>query len=272
MSAPRAVPSALAVSSDGEKVAVLDELVAVDHELEDRAERSARSRLAQVETDDVANAVVAALLALDQEDLAANAASTRNGYVEPTEAGRAHASDETAPIRCPRVAARRAAPGAHRVEGRRRCSRTRRPDRRRSSSRTADHHVEAGCVSGADPIGGAKLLVVSAQHDVVESGLAGRDTQRCYRRGQRVSDHVLHPPRTTFTPIRPSRLQRHGDRGTSWRWTRSAHVARLRLAPTPWNARCCIVRSERVRLGSDDARNQAEEHPVWQARGSPVTR
>lgn len=39
MSAPRAVPSVLAVSSDGEKAAVLDELVAVDHELKDRAEQ-----------------------------------------------------------------------------------------------------------------------------------------------------------------------------------------------------------------------------------------
>lgn len=51
MSAPRAVPSALAVASDGEKAAVLDELVAADRELEDRAERAARSRLAQVEID-----------------------------------------------------------------------------------------------------------------------------------------------------------------------------------------------------------------------------
>ena len=65
---------------------MLDELVAVDHELKDRAERAARSRLAQVEADDVANAVAAALLALDQEDLAANAGRTRYGYVEPTEA------------------------------------------------------------------------------------------------------------------------------------------------------------------------------------------
>ena len=39
MSAPRAVPSVLAVSSDGEKAAVLDELVAADHELKDRAEQ-----------------------------------------------------------------------------------------------------------------------------------------------------------------------------------------------------------------------------------------
>lgn len=86
MNGPRGAPSALAVSSDPEKAAVLDELVAVDHELEDRAERAARSRLAQVQTDEVADAVVAALLALDQEDLAAHAGPTRYGYVEPTEA------------------------------------------------------------------------------------------------------------------------------------------------------------------------------------------
>jgi hypothetical protein len=86
MSSPPAMPAALAVASDGEKAAVLDALVAADHELEDRAERAARSRLAQVDTDDVANAVVAALLVLDQEDLAANAGRTRFGYVEPTEA------------------------------------------------------------------------------------------------------------------------------------------------------------------------------------------
>jgi len=86
MSAPRATPSALALSSDAEKAAILDEFVAADDELEDRAERAARARLAQVETDDVANAVATALLALDQEDLAANAGRTRYGYVEPTEA------------------------------------------------------------------------------------------------------------------------------------------------------------------------------------------
>jgi len=86
MTAPRTAPSALAVSSDPEKAAVLDELVAADRELTVRAERAARSRLADVDTDDVANAVVAALLRLDQEDLAAHAGRTRNGYVEPTEA------------------------------------------------------------------------------------------------------------------------------------------------------------------------------------------
>ena len=86
MSAPGATPSALALSSEAERAGIFDELVAADHELEDRAERAARSRLAQVETDDVANAVLAALLALDQEDLAANAGRTRYGYVEPTEA------------------------------------------------------------------------------------------------------------------------------------------------------------------------------------------
>jgi hypothetical protein len=86
MSASRETPSALAVSSDAEKADVLDELVAIDHELQDRAERVARSRMSDVETDGVASAVTAALLALDQEDLAANAGRTRYGYVEPTEA------------------------------------------------------------------------------------------------------------------------------------------------------------------------------------------
>jgi hypothetical protein len=86
MSASRETPSALAVSSEAEKADVLDELVAIDDELQDRAERVARSRLSDVETDGVASAVTAALLALDQEDLAANAGRTRYGYVEPTEA------------------------------------------------------------------------------------------------------------------------------------------------------------------------------------------
>ena len=86
MSGPRRSASALAVSSDAEKAAILDELVAADHQLEDRAERAARSRLGDVDIDGVANAVLAALLALDQEDLAANAGRTRYVYVEPTEA------------------------------------------------------------------------------------------------------------------------------------------------------------------------------------------
>ena len=86
MSTPPTAPSALALLSDAKKAAVLDELVSADHELEDRAERAARSRLSDVETDDVASAAGAALLALDQEDLAAKAGPTRYGYVEPTEA------------------------------------------------------------------------------------------------------------------------------------------------------------------------------------------
>lgn len=79
MSAARATRSALAVASDAEKAAVLDELVGADHELQGRAERVARSRLSDIEIDDVADAVAAALLALDQEDLAANAGRTRYG-------------------------------------------------------------------------------------------------------------------------------------------------------------------------------------------------
>lgn len=76
----------MALSSEAEKAGILDELVAAEHELEERAERMARSRLADVDTDGVANAVAAALLALDQEDLAAHAGRTRYGHVEPTQA------------------------------------------------------------------------------------------------------------------------------------------------------------------------------------------
>jgi hypothetical protein len=65
---------------------VVDDLVAADRQLEGRAEHAARSRLAEVDTDDVANAVLAALLTVDQKDLAAHARRTRYGYVEPTEA------------------------------------------------------------------------------------------------------------------------------------------------------------------------------------------
>jgi len=86
MTAPRATPSALALSSDAEKAAILDELVVADHELEDRAERAARSRMGDVAIADVAAAVTAALLGPGQEDLAAKAGRTRYGYVEPTEA------------------------------------------------------------------------------------------------------------------------------------------------------------------------------------------
>lgn len=86
MSAPLVTPAALALSSDAERAAILDELVAADHELGRRAERAACSRLADVDTDDVATAVTAVLFALDQEALSAHAGRTRHGYVEPTEA------------------------------------------------------------------------------------------------------------------------------------------------------------------------------------------
>jgi hypothetical protein len=81
-----ATRSALAVASDVEKATVLDELVGTDHELQVRAERVTRSRLSDVEIDDAADAVAAALLAPDQEDLAAKAGRTRHGYVEVIEA------------------------------------------------------------------------------------------------------------------------------------------------------------------------------------------
>ena len=86
MSQPAPMSSALKVLSDAEKAAILDELAAADPDVEGRAERAARSRLAEVEADDVASGVTAALLALDQDDLAAHAGRTRYGYVEPTEA------------------------------------------------------------------------------------------------------------------------------------------------------------------------------------------
>src|SRR3954469_8105218 len=68
------------------EVALADLTFAADRELKDRAERAARARLAQVDIDDVANAVTAVLLGLGQEDLAGRAGRTRYGYVEPTEA------------------------------------------------------------------------------------------------------------------------------------------------------------------------------------------
>lgn len=61
MSAPRPVPSALALSSEAEKAGILDEIVAADRELEDRAESAARSRLSQVDVADEASALSAVL-------------------------------------------------------------------------------------------------------------------------------------------------------------------------------------------------------------------
>lgn len=86
MSPRRGEATALAVSSDAEKAAVLDGLVASDHALGQLAERVALLRLASVDIDEVADAVAAALLALDQEELLVHAGRRRYGYVEPTEA------------------------------------------------------------------------------------------------------------------------------------------------------------------------------------------
>lgn len=86
MSARRIAPTALALSTDAEKAAVLSELVKDDRELARRAEHAARSRLERVDADEVATTVSDALLALDQEELSAYAGRTRYGYVEPTEA------------------------------------------------------------------------------------------------------------------------------------------------------------------------------------------
>jgi hypothetical protein len=72
--------------TDAEKAAVLDELMADDVELERRVEQAGRRLLATVTRGRVASAIAEALLALDQDDLAAHAGRTRYGYVEPTEA------------------------------------------------------------------------------------------------------------------------------------------------------------------------------------------
>jgi hypothetical protein len=58
------------VLSDAEKAAILDELAAADPDVEGRTERAARSPLTDGEADDVASGVTAALLALDQDELA----------------------------------------------------------------------------------------------------------------------------------------------------------------------------------------------------------
>jgi hypothetical protein len=76
----------LAVLSDDEKAAVLDELVASDVRVRRAAEDAARRRLARVEQQQVAERVMEAVVGLDHEELAAHAGRTRHGYVEPTEA------------------------------------------------------------------------------------------------------------------------------------------------------------------------------------------
>lgn len=65
---------------------MLDALIADDPDVAQRAEQAGRRSLATVTIDDVASAVAEELLALDQDDLAANAGRTRYGYIEPTDA------------------------------------------------------------------------------------------------------------------------------------------------------------------------------------------
>ena len=86
MSRPQTESTALSLLTDAEKAAVLDELIAGDVELERWAEQAGLRLLATVTTDHFASAVAEALLALDQDDLAAHAGRTRCGYVEPTDA------------------------------------------------------------------------------------------------------------------------------------------------------------------------------------------
>lgn len=76
----------LAVLSDDEKAAVLDELVARDERVRETAEDAARRQLGCVEQQQVAERVMEAIVGLDHEELAAHAGRTRHGYVEPTEA------------------------------------------------------------------------------------------------------------------------------------------------------------------------------------------
>jgi hypothetical protein len=75
------------VLSDGEKAAVLDELVASDERVRELAEAAARRRLVYVDERMVADLVREAVVGLDHEELAAHAGRRRHGYVEPTEAG-----------------------------------------------------------------------------------------------------------------------------------------------------------------------------------------
>jgi hypothetical protein len=86
MSEPRTAPSALSLLTKAEKGALLDDLVMSDDDLRDRAEAAARRMLAEVEIDEVADAVAIAVLALSHEELATRAGKTRYGYIEPTEA------------------------------------------------------------------------------------------------------------------------------------------------------------------------------------------
>jgi hypothetical protein len=81
--APAVVLAALTAE---EKASVLDELVAADPRLGTSAAHAAWAMLSDVAVDDVAARVADALLALDQDDLAARAGPTRYGYVEPTQA------------------------------------------------------------------------------------------------------------------------------------------------------------------------------------------
>jgi len=78
--------AALSVCSDAEKTTVLAELIAGDPALQRRAEDIAREQLAGVDRAELSATLADALLALDQEDMAHRAGSTRYGYVEPTEA------------------------------------------------------------------------------------------------------------------------------------------------------------------------------------------
>jgi hypothetical protein len=76
----------MAVLTDDEKAAVLDELVASDERVRELADAAARRRLVYVDEQMVAERVMEAVVGPDHEELAAHAGRTRHGYVEPTEA------------------------------------------------------------------------------------------------------------------------------------------------------------------------------------------
>jgi hypothetical protein len=76
----------MAVLTDDEKAAVLDELVASDERVRELADAAARRRLVYVDEQMVAERVMEAVVGPDHEELAAHAGRTRHGCVEPTEA------------------------------------------------------------------------------------------------------------------------------------------------------------------------------------------
>lgn len=82
----RPTNAVLGALTDAEKAEVLDLLVADNPSISRDAASHSRAQLGEIVIEDVAGDVSAALLALEQNDLANRAGGTRHGYVEPTEA------------------------------------------------------------------------------------------------------------------------------------------------------------------------------------------